>query len=223
MTVEEARSAGLFSKARKRKAKLPDSHLPHQCVTMGVDLGRMSGWGILLRGGETWDSFLLPPQKARLWYGQSSNPDDWFRGILLAKDLARLNKLPLVVLFETWTQGDPRRDRRMRAMTLLGLGETRGEWKRLMKIAKVPRCRAMTVNAMTWRSKILGGRVGRTRDAWKTAAVEHVRGLYGGLMESTVPGGAFGHDAAEGVCLSEYGARCGQVGQIVERAGNRSP
>lgn len=232
ISVAEARRLGILpTKRRAKKPGLPASFTPHGCVAMGIDLGKRSGWGILLRGGETFDSFLLPPARIRLWYGESSDERDWWGAALAAVALAKLHKMPLVVGMETWTQGDPRKDRRMRAMTLLGLGEVRGAWKRLLKTAGVPKRRIIVVNAMTWRGKLFGGRMARPRDEWKAAALQRICTRYVGSMESTIPAKlvasgedlGWGADAAEGACLAEYTSLCGQAGEVVRQAGKRSP
>jgi hypothetical protein len=202
ITIEEARRRGLLGKPKRvKKPSPPASYTPHRAVILGIDSAKRSGWGVLKSTGR------LGERSQLLCHGESEDLLAWRYAVQRARDAERIDNLPLIVVMETWTTGG-RTDRRMGPSTLIGLGESRGHWKELLKRFGHPRRRIIQVNVMTWRSDLFGGPMNRTSEQWKSEARRYVEGLF----KITV-----GPDEAEGICIAVWGSQAGHVGALLPK------
>lgn len=228
LTLKEARRFGVPQAQRRRvhRPEPPDSYVAHRAIVLAVDPGKTAGWAIF-DCGQIATGLLISTASSRGAYGTSggygtsgSIPPlaDADEVAEIAARAALSRKLPFVMAMETWTHGG-KQDRRMTAMTLLGLGSAQAVWysafararSLLARISRVKSARVL-VNPATWRARVIGGPMNRSTAEWKLAARLHAAGFLG-LDPSHII--ALGEDEAEAICIGLWACRAGRVGKAL--------
>jgi len=215
MRISRAEAIGLgiiVPKPRSHsKVRLPMSYTQHEAMILGIDPGAVAGWGIV---GPRRFRYSAGPDRS-----QNTVParlgiatDEQNRSIIVQWAIAeaRTYSLPLFVVGETWTFGDPRRDPKAKALMMMGLGAAWRDWDRELRRYRVPQNRILRVNTQRWRADVLKGCGAKTTDEWKLAAQRCVRGRFQDI------GDEYPHDAYEGLCIALWGSQSGEVGAKIE-------
>lgn len=172
----------------------------HDCVILAIDPGAVSGWAVFIRG-ERRSSGRIPerePATLRL------NRHDV---VMMAKDAADNENLPLVVVAEKWTAGGWASH-----LTLVGLGAAWGEWRAALDRWGVPKRRVVRVYSQTWRAAVIGGRQ-RSTEKWKASAR-----LVAQAQCRTL---AIDDDQAEAICIGLWALRAEAVAKVLPKPRKR--
>jgi hypothetical protein len=185
MTVEQARVQGLLpgqKRVRLRSPEPPPSVKPHDAVILAVDPAATSGFAVFERG-ELTTVGVAPPEALA----------DGIAGTVhSAVERAARQRLPFVMVAETWTFGGRGQEKRAVGMMMLGLGHAWRPWKdaladpRLAPATVAPLLspcakRIVRVNAQTWKALVLGR---MPQD--KEEVVRFVRAKFPGILRVAV-------------------------------------
>lgn len=218
LSWNQARALGIKLPSPAKRAKKPpplDSYVAHNCVILAIDPGNLSGWAIVSPRQP-----MNVRQAVTVWSGQTSTAHKEI--VEMARDASANDVMrPLVVVAETWTIGDRVHDRRMRALTLLGLGAAWERWRAALDTAGISKSRVVRVNTSTWRAKVLGGPMNRTTEEWKRLAVMHAHQRF--PVRAGDDDAPPGEDEAEALCIAAWGMHAGAVGEALKKAGKRYP
>jgi hypothetical protein len=174
------------------------TYTPNRCVSLGIDSGKESGWGIF--ASETF-----------VQSGVAVTNKDREEAVKLAVTVSREKNLPLVVIRETWTPGWNKKKRSFK--TVFGLGASWGRWEPVLEEIKFPKARIFTVTQTEWRKKILKLYPGKyLRDQAKKYAVFTCKTLnwFSGLPKDLT------HDRAEGTLIAFYAIHDERVADAIK-------
>lgn len=191
---------------------------PWPCVLLAIDPGTSAG-ASLARSTPTGISLIWSEQVDT--YERDTVEDIVTRAVDYAED----SGLPLVAMLEDWGAGGPRG-----LSQWIGLGETRGVWKRHLLIAAseskaLTKSRIVKVTQSRWRSRVIdatgvpGGKVHPktgdlvwrkfNTDEWKVQARQTASDYF---LDTFIP---MQEDAAESACMLIYGSRSDEVLKVL--------
>lgn len=166
--------------------------MPNNCVILGIDPGKVSGWAIFHKANFI-DAGIAKTNGERL---SSFNR---------ALDLSRLWEVPLIIGREVWSAGGWASHKAM-----IGMGSAWGKWEVLLE--EVPKSRILTVTPATWRKKILGLDPGRyIKEQAKQTAVVYCRVKFSRDLTD--------HNAAEAICIAYYMVFDDKVANAIKNPG----
>lgn len=191
-----------MSKAQARRDALARwwDRDPWPCVIATADPGKTSGWSLVKSGRE--GLTMIEAEAIDLYEINGVE-----HAIERAVRFAEKEGLPLIGVLEDWGRGGPRG-----LAQWIGLGESRGPWRRAMLQWEIKKIILVAQN--TWRSRVVTETGARDENdewrpfepaEWKRAAQ---RAAQDHFLTRTVPG----EDAGEATCMSIYAARSDQVG-----------
>jgi hypothetical protein len=205
-----------MTKAQDRRDALEEwwDREPWPAIILAVDPGKVAGASILYSRPREGVS-MLRTESVDTYGGRQIE-----ELVGHASDIADDEELMLVLALETWGAGG-----RLGITQWLGLGETRGPWRRefmlqceehdspyLVKsklcLVQMPRWRSRVIEATGDRST--GKFVRFTPDQWKEEA--HKTALEAFPDEWVPP-----LDAAESACIGYYGARSDEIGKLLPK------
>lgn len=189
--------SGAVQTSKTRKGP-PPAPRPWECVVLGVDTARVSGWSIWLR-----DKCERSGQLDTL-----RDPDLIWDVVRMAIRLASDHGVPCVLVLEKPYGGN------VHVVAALGAAAERwlAAWRRVAldvgHVGKVVR-----VQPGTWRAAVIGKEAhGLERDQVRLVEQRIARGIL------HLPQGAvIGEDEAPGVLIGCWGSRAGEVGQVLSK------
>lgn len=197
---------------------------PWPCVVLAVDPGARAGYAVAVPSS--------PPTKLMPRVGEAelhlhvvrageleTNTRALEEALLFAAEVARAEKLHLVLSLEDWGSGG-----RLGIKTWLGLGAAAGAWKRAALLAASEGCgdvltvtrSILHVQQSTWRSWMVeesgdrssGKFVPHDSDGWKRAATRECASRFPYLQLE-------GANAAEAVLIAGYTTRSEELGRLL--------
>ena len=169
---------------------MPSYYTPWPCVVLGIDPGRVSGWGVMCAGE------YHSAGTCRVGYDEI---------VHIAQQVAVAAALPLIVVAEEWGTwiGKGRS-----VNTLTGLRAAWRSWEEAIARCAHPKRRIVRVTPAIWRPAFnipqhLGSDVAKER------AIRAVKMQLKVDLES--------HDAAEALCIALWGTRAAEVGAVLPK------
>lgn len=211
-----------ITKAEKKRRDLAAWHRRYYwpAIIVGVDPGRQSGATVFVSRRRT----LKPIVSASV----DTHSRDIESILEEAVDLAKDEKLPVVLMMESWGKGGP-----LGIEQWIGLGEARGIWRRAFTLAMKDAdplrvgpvklfspSRVGYVNQRSWRSRMIeetGGTDARGKwipfdsDGWKDAAIREVCRRTG-WSPDRITG-----DDAESFLVGSYAAQSDALGKMLPK------
>ena len=173
---------------------------PNQCVILGIDSGKVSGWCI----------FISDDQQAS---GIATSYSDLKEATELALACAKKQKLPLVIGREAWNPGWTRGKRTFNS--IVGTGASWGRWEAVLEETGFPKSRIFKVLSTRWRRSVLSLRPGRyNREQAKEWAIHFCKckGWY-------APDKELDHNQAEATCIAYFFVYDDKVAKAIQHPG----
>lgn len=181
---------------RVKRAKPAPSYLPHECVCLVVDTAQTSGFAVTA-GGKVVGHGEVDMLAARL-----PDQDSPCEGACAAAlELARLNGLPAVLVFERPFRGTSQ-------------GAWIGAWRAAWLSAGGRKRAQLGVYPSVWRARALGNG-SLPRELARAAEMRVARAL--------VPDRELGGDEAAALAMSQWAIRSGEVGAVLPKRKAPSP
>lgn len=176
---------------REKKAKLPRTDEPSQCILLAMDTASVTGWSIRVCG-------MLESHGQHKLY-----TDDGLRATQLVCEkltqLQEMTSLPIVVVSERSWGGH------------MGMGRTTafGYWLHALRSIGVHLKRFIEVYPSEWRAVALPpGSVGKVRDEVRAIEMEAAQAL--------VNGASLGADEAPAIMIGVWGMHSGEVARVLK-------
>lgn len=182
---------------KKRKAKLPPSYDPHECVVLAVDCAEISGWSLWFCG--ELQGYGYTDMMAGIRNG--------FSACLDAVDLAKSKKCRSVLVFERPFRGTSQ-------------GQWIGAWKQRWVAAGGVRSRMLGVYPASWRARVLGRGWGsakreavRLKEQETAHGIAHMHG-YNNVLKPGLEMARHG-DVAPAICIGQWAVFAGEVAKLI--------
>jgi hypothetical protein len=180
----------------ERKAKLPPSAVPHQCVLLALDTAENSGWALYVRGklhgfGEV--DMLRAEDRGEWNADRVCMHAIWEAGYL--------EKLPCVMVYERPFRGTVQ-------------GQWIGAWKRAWVLNNGRKAAMVGVYPSSWRARVFG-RGNMDRDTARELETRRASGIVCDDMTDT--SNDVRPDESAAICIGQWAIHAGEVGAKVPK------